>query len=216
MKNLLLKPVMREAFKNGDKTHTRRLFGLDEINEKPDDWEFPLELDCQPGLWTIRNYKTGAVAAFKPKYHVGEVVFVGEAYCYESDSFAIKPRIRYKAGGIKEAKPEDIPIGVTIYNYLSENYPDCIKWRSPSSMPAWAARTHARITSVGCGRLWDMTEEDAVKEGFGGALAITSGGMIGMGTALYWFAKTWDQINPKYSWAGNYWVFDYGIERVEL
>ena len=154
MKNLLLTQENLEKFKRGDKTQIRRLHGLKEINENPDDWVKPFELDCEPGLWTIRNYKTGAVIAFKPRYHVGEVVFVGEPWHYINI-----PEYNY---GIEYADGE---IRWWADNGNEMNYPLDEKPRSPRFMFAKYARTHARITSVGCGRLWDMTEADCIAEG---------------------------------------------------
>ncbi len=41
-----------------------------------------------------------------------------------------------------------------------------INWRPSIHMPDWAARIRRRVVSVTVERLHDMSEEDAVREGF--------------------------------------------------
>lgn len=45
-----------------------------------------------------------------------------------------------------------------------KTYKGC-DWRSPMFMPKWVARSWDEIVSVRIERLWDITEEDAIKEG---------------------------------------------------
>lgn len=79
-------------------------------------------------------------------------------------------------------------------------------------MPRWACRLLLTLTAVGVERLQDITESDAVAEGFGevnGALIKSEEFGATLPQAIYQFAKRWDELNAKrgYPWASNPWVW---------
>jgi len=211
MKNLLLTIDMREAFVAGRKTHTRRLDGLKEINECPGKWKIGAQIGVE-GIpyWyfmPVNPDVDGILGCYKKaKLTVGEVVFVGEPWAVEKQYSHLAPRdiprtakIYYASDGVGEW-PVHLPIG---------------KLRSKMFMPAWAARTHARITSVGCGRLQDMGVRDIEAEGISTWEDPWKGKGLSIPQCRMRFARLWGSINPLHPYASNPYVFDYGIERVE-
>jgi hypothetical protein len=79
------------------------------------------------------------------------------------------------------------------------------KWRPSIHMPEWAARSHAIIKSIRAERVQDITEEDAIAEGF----AMTETGI----TARTCFRITIGGIYPGI-WKRNDWVFRYELEKI--
>lgn len=86
------------------------------------------------------------------------------------------------------------------------------KWRPSTHMPDWAARIRRRVVSVTVERLRDITEEDAVREGF-------PAGRHGGTSARNDFLCAWDDIylNRGLGSAVNPWVWriEFGAESVE-
>jgi hypothetical protein len=76
------------------------------------------------------------------------------------------------------------------------------KWRSPIFMPRWASRIILEITDVKVEQLQNITEEDAIKEGYDRRDA---------------YAWAWNSINAKrgYPWESNPWVWVIEFKRVE-
>lgn len=86
------------------------------------------------------------------------------------------------------------------------------KWRPSIHMPDWAARIRRRVLSVTVERLQDITEEDAVREGF-------PAGRHGGTSARNDFLCAWDDIylNRGLASTVNPWVwrYEFGAENVE-
>lgn len=92
-------------------------------------------------------------------------------------------------------------------------------------MPRNVSRITLEITSVGVEQLQDITEEDAIAEGFmklpatGRAVLSRGGQYFGncWGSPIQGFAELWDMINAKrgFSWAVNPWVWVVQFERVD-
>lgn len=82
---------------------------------------------------------------------------------------------------------------------------DGLRKRSALSMPKWAARTHAVITSVHQERLKEITEAGAIAEGF---------------ESRKEFAELWDEIKttPETQWDANpmVWVVKFELLRLSL
>lgn len=85
-------------------------------------------------------------------------------------------------------------------------------WRSPIHMPRWASRLTLEIVSVRVERLQDISEGDAIAEGWEGGAA----GNPGNGGPFDWFRGTWDSINAKrgHGWDANPWVWVIEFTRV--
>lgn len=97
------------------------------------------------------------------------------------------------------------------------------KWRPSIFMPKEAARIFLRVTEVRAERLQDITEYDAMREGFEAQLRFTkvgSGNIYnGSTTAKEEFMKYWDKLNSTrnggiYAAEKNPWVFAYTFHRI--
>lgn len=88
------------------------------------------------------------------------------------------------------------------------------RWRSSSHMPDWAARIRRQVVSVTVERVQDITEDDAVREGF-------PAGLWGNRDtrARCEFSATWDDIYAAkgLGWHLNPWVwrYEFSAENVE-
>jgi len=177
MKGILVGPNMVKAIMEGRKTVTRRLIKFPPAS-RLGEWEpstlggeglydshhRPVSVAEYPVMWHTR---TGQCVA--PSYRVGETVYVKEKALYWDGG----------AGGCSDVIYADNP---EIPHLLEDNNrllmvreqeraihgADVIgkwQWRSPMSMPEWAARTFLVIKSARPERLQEITDEDAVKEG---------------------------------------------------
>ena len=99
-----------------------------------------------------------------------------------------------------------------IYRADDKNLPG-IKWRPSIHMPKVAARIWLKVTGIECKRLNDMTEEDAIAEGF-------QDNPVGTASPLERFAALWDKTIKRadqdlYGWYANPWIWVIGFELIE-
>jgi len=157
MKGIILKPDLIKAIAGGRKTQTRRLDGLKEINQEPDTWELlgrdTSVLDGTMYFVFSRWSPNAKQVIAKPRYQVGEVVYVKEAFMIEQSEGLYEPTDRpFK---------NDYEWGLLIPHYkLTDPDPELyddedrqVKWCSPLFMPEWAARRFIKFTGVGAERL---------------------------------------------------------------
>jgi hypothetical protein len=135
---ILYKTEMVRAILDGRKTKTRRLNGLKEINENPDDWK--LAAATKDHITCISN--TGKLISIKWKYKPGDLLWVRETW--------IKPNniYNYKASCSEQ--------------FLSEWSGH---WKPSLFMPKSACRLWLRIKDIRVERLQDITNNDALAEG---------------------------------------------------
>jgi hypothetical protein len=89
--------------------------------------------------------------------------------------------------------------------YGADGYTGSLRLRPSIHMPRWACRLTLRVESVRVERLHDISEEDAIAEGF---VADIPPDPLRGGTAADWFAETWQNINwKKHPWDSNPWVW---------
>jgi len=119
----------------------------------------------------------------KPPYRPGETVYIKETWCPQMNIFG-------------QANEDRTPF----YKADSAELPTMHKWRSPRFMPEWAARSHARIVSVRPERVQEITNTEAVKEGF-------------PFQPLSNFQCIWESLH-KGSWAENSWVWRIELEKL--
>ena len=224
MKGILMKPDMIQAAVEGRKSNTRRAeAGLREINREPDNWIL-YDLHSEKGtvshtgkpnekgqfvFWQAPGFHDapdGSYKYIKPRYHIGETVYIKEAYWVDY-LFPDKPTpetryIHYRLGH------DDTPNTRTV----SEDIARLGLWQNPLFMPEWAARHFLKITDVRAERLQEITEEDAIAEGFRVSPGLTSGGSVGLMSAVACFREPWNSINPKYPWESNPWLFPYTFQ----
>lgn len=149
---------------------------------------------------------------FKPKYKVGETVYLKEPYSYLSLNNQ-EPVLIYKYG-------ED-------YSDIEELSP--IKWSNKLFMPQSAARHFIKITGVRAERLQDISNVDCLKEGilearitrcdyvwYENGLTVNEqlNGQIGWPTPQEAYAVLIDKINGKGTWERNPWVWVYDFEKL--
>jgi hypothetical protein len=146
----------------------------------------------------------------KPKYKLGETVYLKEPYSYLSLNNQ-EPVLIYKYG-------ED-------YSDVEELSP--IKWSNKLFMPQSAARHFIKITGVRAERLQDISNVDCLKEGIQEARIIRCdygwyengltingqlNGQIGWPTPQEAYSVLIDKINGKGTWDSNPWVWVYDFE----
>jgi len=233
---------MVQAILDGRKTQTRRLTGLNEINENPDEW---ILIDVGP--ITINGTITKFGALFQNKKEVTNVVFVPSPYGQPSDKLwgreTWKPcswdentgwiRVTFKDGTSgrkfelddpdmferlwisisdefdrKGMEPVDI-IGDEEYGVYSLEQVAKLSWRPSIHMPKAAARIWLEVESVGVERLQEISEKDAIAEGYYAKPSkeqlIKVGGYYA--TTKAWYCKLWESINGPGSWGANPWVW---------
>ncbi len=216
MNDMSFKPKIWTAkltvMERAGEAQTRRLDGLKEINQEPDKWTV-----AWSGIFIFED-KSGQKLNVKPRYQVGEVVYIKELWATESL--------------YNWCKPSEIPNTARIF-YLSDghDYRFAVgkwrsplfmfavgKWRSPLFMPAWAARRFVQVTKIGIGRLQNISWEDCLLEGIkdkGGDNFYspeTPNLLYSVPQGAY--AKLWDSVYPKYPWAINPWEFTYTLKLV--
>ena len=182
------------AILNENKTQTRRLDGLKEVNKNPNAWFF-----C--GIQSNGNLLFSSVSGvldIKPRYQVGDRIWVRETFFDHNDSGEQNQEfIEYRANEwIREA---DKKLG---------------KWTSPMFMPRWSSRITLEITEVRIERLQDISEDDAIAEGIEikdfekGTVMLKGGGSPVLKTSYRSkFIGLWNKINGKKSdWDLNHWV----------
>ncbi|CPR20653.1 hypothetical protein JMY81_00975 [Brenneria goodwinii] len=83
-------------------------------------------------------------------------------------------------------------------------------------MPRWTSRITLEITDVRVERLNDISEEDAVAEGFTSTAKLTATGDDCTGLyASDRFAETWQSIYGEASWQANPWCWAIEFRRME-
>lgn len=159
MRGLLCIEPLYHAIVAGRKTQTRRSGGLDAVNgckatkkkaaiiANPDNWEITgytgddntmEEVDFCDFKDTQRNIHC------KPRYRVGEVLFLKEP-----TGQGLRPSNQFE----------------TIYKFDNTGEHPYNGWSNKLFMPATAARAYVRVASIKCERLLDISDKDCIAEG---------------------------------------------------
>lgn len=156
----------------------------------------------------------------KPRYKVGEVVYLKEPYCLYDESY-----LELKTtNGLEIAYKYDNTL--TLEEITSKS---CAKWANKLFMPASAARFFIKITAVRAERLQDISEEDCFREGISESDSHFNGvpffyGVKSQGkfdedtraeTPRTVYAILIDSINGIGTWNRNPWVRVYDYELTE-
>ena len=213
MKPILLTGEMVRSTLAGSKTKTRR-----PLKPQPDSVH-----DGAP-YWNI--WKRGNLAPLKcPFGKVGDRLWVRETFCLEHQVESDQPPpftdgrpIRWEFAGM-ESDPEGAdsmwlqphyratdPTPELSY-YGSEEEPT-VRWKSSIHMPRWASRITLEITEIRVERVEEITEEEAISEGF-----FPDDGV----SEVYCFSEAWDSLYAKkgLGWYANPWVWVIGFRRVK-
>lgn len=94
------------------------------------------------------------------------------------------------------------------------HYPQ-VRWRPSIHMPRWASRIALEIAEVRVQRLMEISETDALAEGY--PHADTYDEVNDFGEPRVWFADLWDRINAPsgYGWDANPWAWVLTFRRCE-
>lgn len=196
MNGILFKIDMIRAIQENRKTVTRRCDQLKEINQFLADWSCKFVDDR-----FYLSASSGKQIAVKPKYKVGQIVYIKETYALDKGFDSFTPS-EIAIGGIE---------GLDIWYKLDDELRRSLtrgRWRSPMMMPAIIARYFIQITGVSVARTRDITPDDCLKEGY----------PLGVGESLEtwrdWYFTLYDSINGVDSHKLN-WDFRYEFKRVQ-
>lgn len=165
---------------------------------KPYPWQVVINADFKKGN-NIPKYGHDE-REIKPKFEVGETIFVKEAYDIWDD------KILFKADATKQLR-----------------YLEC-KWKSPVHMKQEHSRLTLKIKSVKVERLQDISEEDSAKESgvfrsdnyWHSTLHPIKGTYQCWISAKEAFSKLWNSTHkkPEEKWEANPFVFCFSYEVV--
>lgn len=187
---ILFTGEMVKALLEGRKTQTRRLRGLEDVNEKPDAWTFK-KLTALDWM-TKKSFKGRFGAYFEsheieprtisicpqafPYGQVGDRLWVKETYVFEwwedePKAPTDRPIHFHKGDGTEHDEPYWLwphyratdPEPELFY----DDHPDepYCKWRPSIFMPRWASRINLEILNVRVERLHDITAAGVLAEG---------------------------------------------------
>jgi len=212
MKGILFRPAIWAAKKKvleqyGMAVTRRAGKRLAGINQEPDKWEvMPVITDSWiPSLWNFFWHDDFDHAIdIKPRYQVGEVVYVKEAWRITSISDDFEELLINYGDGFENWKAVPDDLAMYYYNHYFK-----AKRRPPTLfMPAWAARHFIKITDVRAERLQEIrcSHFEWIEEGcplpFEGTITWAM-------SADDWYVKLWNSINKDYPFESNPWVFRY-------
>jgi hypothetical protein len=153
------------------------------------------------GIRASMIYKSGLKDSdgheVKKPYQIGDTLWVRETYLKADDSY------HYKADETKASKE------------IRESYG--YKWKPSIHMPRIAARVFLKVTAVKMQRIKDITEPEALKEGFISTAVSNLEGDDYTGLYAYeHFINVWDDIYAKQGngWDFNPWVWVIEFEKI--
>ena len=184
----------------GEKIQTRRI-----IKPQPDSRGFRTT-NVMFEDWHGREYK--------PKYKVGETVYLKEPYILYQEDYQ---ESKLSQSGIQYAYKFGSNLSIEEITGKSDS-----KWSNKLFMPESAARHFIRITAVRAERLQDISEEDCLKEGieeviWKGKILKSSkyyfNGYESYDTPIEAYAELIDRINKEGIWERNpyVWVYDFKL-----
>lgn len=216
---IIFSTEMVRAILDGQKTQTRRVIKPQPYRDKfyGPEWYRPVTIDKNGeevpgkpvyGIYGVYGiYSEWGEWGIKCPYYPGMILWVRETWQLSlAGGFYV-----YKADPGRETRNKELcKIDPTL------------KWRSPRFMPRAAARIFLEVKDVRVERLQDITEEDAIKEGFGRKYdcnRIMCEACYNTGWSyppVLDFMETWNHIyGKKYPWESNPWVWVISFERTD-
>ena len=151
MKSLIFSTPMVKAILAGHKTMTRRVVKPQPVLTRFGRWHW-MDARSLISSYTLAEEMQSAVS--RP-YKPGDVLWVRETWCeYAQEHIVDGQRFAYKATANEDCHNE----------YIKHGYP--YKWRPSIYMPREDARIFLKVTDVRAERLREISEDDAMKEGF--------------------------------------------------
>lgn len=212
---ILFSTPLVQAIQEGRKTMTRRLRGLEKINNYPGQWAYLFWKPTKEHLFYNQKNAGNKLSIKCPYGKVGDVLWVRETY-HVNDGSGKFPDIEKKW-----------------YNYKADHlglnpgpmWPPFDKWKPSIFMPKAACRIFLEITNVRVERLQDISERDAIKEGvkkyydteffYCDYNTIDENHCDWKGNAYASFASLWESINGKESWEANPFVWVISFEKID-
>lgn len=233
-------PLVKQS-EAGNKTQTRRLKALEEINKNPDRWEFVRLYDGYAKFCEKHNY-TKEVYVKCPYGVPDDILWVRETWAQTTnvnnmDGFPWRPHFPLEEynGRLQSAYiwKSDGPIEWVDEDGLTT---DKSYWRPSIHMPKSACRLFLQITDLRVERLQDISQEDAKAEGLAclskdGGITYKYGipdkdGLPGIDNHGWpwqeWntkpveaFKTLWGKVNGLDSWQANPWVWVITFKRID-
>lgn len=212
------KYCLTRAVLKGRKTMTRRKLTLT-LDKKVDGKlirVYPSKVFFDNGKWLF-NYEGKTYFLPKenyPAYNVGEVVAIAQSYevVYAE---RIADFIRHNYHFPREDAAEK----------FKKVYENCAGWKNKMFVKADLMPHHIKITEVKVERLWDISDEDIMREGvwqlhYANELCYVSKNIgyaptVAFPSARLAFWYLIDKISGKGTWESNPWVIVYSFELVD-
>jgi hypothetical protein len=225
---IIFSSEMIRAIRDGQKTQTRRTYGLDVINVHPDEWCYegsdPLDLD-----WHVFDLNHSVVCAGNnrqslprkfikcPYGQVGDRLWVKETWAADRRYDDLAPSaLPMSADGSTPSLWWKVDSASKRWLGAKPG-----RWRSSMFMPRWASRITLELTDVRVERVQEITPDDALAAG----VAWYGLGQPSQNTdihqyrreALAWFEHLWNTIKAKrgYGWRPNPWCWVLEFEVVQ-
>ncbi|MBU3098363.1 MULTISPECIES: ASCH domain-containing protein [Clostridium] len=211
---ILFNTAMVQAIIEDRKVSTRRPVKRTPSNDDPSGYGFWKEYSERDKRWYVKDYTHSPIwwtlreyiSKFS-KYHIGDTIWVRETWTNlqaldDNENFIDgTERYYYRAGDCPE---------FTYYLNDDGTYRDSPKWSPSIHMPRKAARIFLNITDVRIERLKNITEPEALKEGFVSSVISNAKGDDYTGFYAHeHFIDTWDKTYAKKGngWDDNPWVW---------
>lgn len=193
---LMSGPMVRASLEDR-KTNTRRLKGLEEINERPDGWRLS-EIHFQSSGHSIYLFRmVGQWKKGSQKLRV-ECPYTLHSRLWVRETFSADPLGGWGCPARYRADTNSVPFGG-------------MTWKPSIFMPRWACRLELEIVDLRCERLQDITAADALAEGID-LPAMPANGK----DCVNQFKILWDSINGKnHPWKSNPFVWVIVFKRVK-
>lgn len=210
MRPLLMSAPMVLATLADDKTVTRRLPGLEEVNQEPDVWQLDDFVQIT-GPGTTSCLEARFKAPGRPPR------FVRCPYGVPGDGLWVRENFRLESM-YDDLAPSVAPSDRRVWFEADGEKPEWAGRLRPSiHIPRWLSRLDLEEGEIFPDRLCNLTEADAKREGVSHAVIhedfSTSSGWYK--TYLPPFRLLWDSINPKMPFERNPWVWVINFKRLK-
>ncbi len=241
MKPILFNTEMVKAILEGQKTQTRRLNGLKEINKNPDDWKLKgFNRECTKVIFQNLHYPERTQEIKLPYGGFGDIMWVRETFKFIGQTEDGENHAAYKDGTEREIdyNPEKEQYWIEKCEAIIELMDKKGKlvfdeenewctwdkkdqpWQPSIHMPKEVSRIKLNNHLVSLQRLQDITENDAIAEGvysykndYGNIAYKNYFFDLDFHSAIDSFRSLWVSVYGEESWASNPWVFVYNFKK---
>lgn len=178
--------------------------------------------------WEASEFRSFFIAGDAPGHeghHYGGITVLEEVangleeYCpfpvgsrvWVPETWALAPKLAW-ASDVPRVACDDSRDGEAAYFKASFDRAGHPHWRSPATMPEWAARLRFTIEGVWVGRACDERYQGRQPVG-----RLIGEGMVatGDGSMTDRYIARWNAAYPDYPWGGNPWRYTYTLRRLE-